>query len=82
MFDPSQRAVIVPNATAKSKVVATFPTQAIPVLTAAEAHYPAQNNSLSNTDLRGLGAQDRFCLAAIRGAKHGDPRRFRHVLLE
>jgi outer membrane receptor protein involved in Fe transport len=52
VFDPGKGAVIVPNAQAKGKVVPTFPVRAIPVLTAAEANYPAQNRSLSNTDLR------------------------------
>ena len=50
VFDPGRGAVIVPDGEAKNKVVATFPSQRIPVLTAAEANYPAQNRSLTNTD--------------------------------
>jgi Carboxypeptidase regulatory-like domain len=53
-FDIGKQAVVVPNSNSFRFVIPTFPSSATPILTAAQANYPANNSSLNNTDYHDL----------------------------
>jgi hypothetical protein len=60
LFDLNKKVVVLPSDRSRGIVVPTFPVAAIPVLTAAEAGYPANDRSLIDADLNDLAPRVGF----------------------
>ena len=60
MYDIAKQVVVVPSASSLNFVVPTFPQAQVPVLTASQAGWPANNRSLINTSHDGFSPRFGF----------------------